>query len=132
MVDIDTMTADAAYDSEASHQYARERQGVRSLIPATIGRPTTKPPAGHWRRQMKARLHLTRYGQRWQVETVISMLKRLLGSELKARTYWSRYREMLLMAFTLNVMILVAICAAIKVFYRADLFQLKVRFVPSV
>lgn len=44
VVDIDTMTADAGYDSEASHQYARERQGVRSLIPATIGR---RSPALH-------------------------------------------------------------------------------------
>ena len=118
-VAIDTMAADAGYDSEASHQYARHQRHVRSLIPAAIGRPTAKPPSGYWRRQMKARLHLTRYGQRWQAETVHSMLKRLLGSELKARTYWSQNREMFLMAITLNVMILVALSWRYEVFYRA-------------
>lgn len=105
-VPIDAMAADAGYDSEATHQYARQRKGVRTLIPATIGRRTAKPPRGYWRRHMKSRLHLTRYGQRWQVETVNSMLKRLLGCELRARSYWSRCREMILMAITLNIMIL--------------------------
>jgi hypothetical protein len=85
-VGIDTLAADAGYDSEASHEYARSERHVRSLIPALIGRPTEKRPSGYWRGQMKARLHLTRYGQRWQAETVNSMLKRLLGSELRART----------------------------------------------
>jgi hypothetical protein len=103
---IDTLAADAGYDSEASHTYARTVHNMKTLIPPTIGRPTTKPPSGYWRRQMKARLHLTRYPQRWQIETVNSMLKRLLGSALRARQYWSRCREILLRALTLNVMIL--------------------------
>lgn len=101
-VAIAALAADAGYDSEATHLYAREECQIRSLIPATIGRPTDKRPAGYWRAQMKSRLHLTRYGQRWQVETVASMLKRLLTAELTARTYWSRCREMYLMAITLN------------------------------
>ena len=46
------------------------------------------------------------YGQRWQVETVNSMIKRLLGAALRARTYWSQSREILLRVLTLNVMIL--------------------------
>ena len=65
---IDTMAADAGYDSEASHTYARTVLKIRTLIPPTIGRPTDKPPSGYWRRQMKSRLHRTRYTQRWQVE----------------------------------------------------------------
>ena len=48
------------------------------------------------------------YGQRWQVETVNSMIKRLLDSALTARTYWSQCREISLKAITLNVMILLA------------------------
>jgi hypothetical protein len=65
-----TLAADAGYDSEGSHEYARYECGIRSLIPALIGRRTNKPPSGYWRRHMKARLHTTRYSQRWQVETV--------------------------------------------------------------
>ncbi len=96
---------------------SREQHGVRSLIPPLIGRPTEKPPSGYWRRQMKSRLHLTRYSQRWQVETVNSMLKRLMGSALRARTYWSQCREIFLRAITLNIMIL----RRLQGFYRADL-----------
>lgn len=105
-VRIETLAADAGYDGEHHHRFAREQQGVRTLIPPLIGRPTKKRPSGYWRRQMKSRLHLTRYSQRWQVETVNSMLKRLLGSALRARSYWSQCREIFLRAITLNIMIL--------------------------
>jgi len=50
-----------------------------------------------------------RYGQRWQVETVNSMLKRLLGSALRARKYWSRGREIALRLLPLNIMILATV-----------------------
>jgi hypothetical protein len=103
---IKTQLADAGYDAEHTHEFARRERGVRSLIPAKIGRQTHKPARGYWRRQMQRRLHLTRYTQRWQVETTHSMLKRLLGSALRARTYWSQCREIILRAITLNVMIL--------------------------
>src|SRR5262249_39606436 len=43
-VKLTTGLADAGYDSEANHRYARETRGVRSVIPAEVGRPTTKPP----------------------------------------------------------------------------------------
>jgi hypothetical protein len=109
------LAADAGYDSEQSHEYARDECGIRSLIPPLIGRPTDKPPSGYWRRQMKARLHTTRYTQRWQIETVNSMLKRLLDSALRARKRWNQYREIVLRSLTLNVMIL----RRYKVFYRA-------------
>jgi hypothetical protein len=103
---IHTLLADAGYDAEHSHVFAREERGVRSIIPPLIGRQTDKPARGFWRRQMQRTLQRTRYTQRWQVETVHSMLKRLLGSALRARSYWSQCRETLLRAITLNVMIL--------------------------
>jgi len=37
------MVADAGYDSEPNHRFARERCGIRTIIPAKHGRPTTKP-----------------------------------------------------------------------------------------
>jgi hypothetical protein len=99
--------ADAGYDSEPNHQYARETRGVLSFIPATAGRPTTKLPSGHYRRQMKQRLNKNygRYGQRWQAECGFSMFKRRLTSEVQARTYWSQCRQLLLMAITYNIML---------------------------
>ena len=46
------------------------------------------------------------YGQRVQVETVFSMIKRRLGEALGARTYHSQNRAMMLMVLTHNLMIL--------------------------
>jgi hypothetical protein len=85
--------------------------GVRSIIPPTIGRPTDKPPT-YWRRRMKRTLRTKRsrrrcgYTQRWQAETVVSMIKRNLGSALAGRTADSRKRDMLLKVLTHNVMII--------------------------
>jgi len=115
IVPIDALAADAGYDGEGTHVYARQQRGVRTLIPPLAGRPTKKLPTGYWRRKMAACLKHSRYGQRWQVETVISMLKRLLGAALRARQYWSQCREILLRSLTLNIMIL----WWIRVFYRA-------------
>lgn len=100
-----SLAADAGYDAEHAHVYGRSH-GVRTLIPPLIGRPTSKPPSGYWRRTMLRVLPRSRYGQRWQSETVNSMLKRLIGSALRARSYWSQCRELVLRALTLNVMIL--------------------------
>ncbi len=111
---VGTLLADAGFDSEGAHCLAREEYGLRTLIPPTRGRPTHKLPTGRWRRLMATRFDRQKYGQRWQVETVNSMIKRLLGSALRARTYWSQQREIVLRVLTHNIMIL-----RIKLFYRA-------------
>ena len=105
---ITTVLADAGYDGEWVHEFVRNELGSRTIIPATIGRPTSKPPNGRWRRVMKQRFERMKkkYGQRWQIETVNSMWKRLLGSAMRARCYWSQCREITLRAITLNIMIL--------------------------
>lgn len=109
---IETLLADAGYDSEANHVYARDEHGIRSIIPAASGRPTRKPASGKHRRLMQQlfqRAERLRYGQRWQVETVNFMIKHNLTDELTAQTYWSQCRQMWLLAITHNVMI--ALCS---------------------
>ena len=107
-VRIGAALADAGYDSEANHVYARESKGVRSFIPAKIGRPTSKPPSGRHRRRMKQRLNKKygRYGQRWQAESGFSMFKRRIGSVVNARSYWTQCEELLLKAITFNIMLI--------------------------
>jgi hypothetical protein len=105
-VRVDTLLADAGFDSEGAHVFAREEHGMRTIIPPTRGRPTTKLPTGRWRRVMATRFNKNKYGQRWQVETVNSMIKRLIDSALRARQYWSQWREITLRALTHNIMIL--------------------------
>lgn len=106
-VPIASALADAGYDSEANHRYARETCNLKSYIPAKIGRPTEKLPTGRYRRQMKLRLNKSygSYGQRWQAESGFSMFKRRLGSVVNSRRYWSQCRELMLMAITYNIML---------------------------
>jgi hypothetical protein len=105
-VKIAALAADAGYDSESAHMYAREECGARTLIPPTRGRPTTKRLKGYWRQRMKTRFNNKKYGGRWQIETVNSMIKRSMGSALRARTYWSQSREITLRVLTHNIMII--------------------------
>jgi hypothetical protein len=102
------MLADAGYDSEANHEYARQINTVKSFIPAKIGRPTKKLPTGRYRRQMKQRLnkHYGQYGQRWQAETGFSMLKRCLADTVQGRSYWSQCRDLWLLVITYNILLL--------------------------
>lgn len=104
---ITTITADAGYDAERAHTFARTTLGIRSIIPNRVGRPTTKLPAGKYRRLMALRFNKKLYGQRWMVETLNSMFKKRLGSFLRARTYQSQMREIMLRLFSFNVLILV-------------------------
>ena len=80
--------------------------GIESIIPPRAGRPTPKLPTGKWRCRMATSFDDASYGQRGQVETVMSMLKRRQGASLTARSAPTRDQEMGLMAITHNVMIL--------------------------
>ena len=112
---IGTLLADADDDAEWVHEHVGDEYGIGTVIPAERGRPSEKPPAGKWRRRMRRGLAKEKYGQRWQTETVNSMVKRRLGSALRTRGYWSQCREIILRVITHNVMIV----ARIRVFYRA-------------
>jgi len=104
---IQTMLADAGFDSQENHEYLREEHGILSIIPPTIGRPTEKPFRGKYRELMRRRWpnYQEAYGQRWQVETANSMIKRNLTDELMGRSYHARCREMRLLVITHNIMI---------------------------
>lgn len=107
---IKVAVADAGYDSEPNHRTARLDLGVRSIIPPRVGRPSDKPATAHFRRLMQQRFARKAdgkyYGQRWQAETVNSMIKRNLGSALRACTARARGKELLLRMLTHNIMIL--------------------------
>lgn len=109
-VKVQATVADAGYDSEPNHEYARDECGVRSFMPATLGRPSPKPPAGYYRRQMRQRLDKDYggYGQRAQVECTNSMLKRRLAGSVAARSYWAQCRELLLLVLTYQCMLVLS------------------------
>jgi hypothetical protein len=113
-VRLETLYGDAGYDAEWVHLVGREMLDVRTIIPAGIGRPTDKPPTGDYRRLMWQRLHLTCYGQRWQAETTVSMIKRRLGSAVNARSYWSQCRALMLKAIAHNILLLLCALHALE------------------
>jgi hypothetical protein len=115
IVRLSQLAADAGYDSEPNHKFARDHHGIRTIIPAKHGRPTDKLPTGRYRRLMKVRFDRLAYRHRSQVETVMSMIKRRQGAHVHGRSYHSQCRDLRLLALSHNVMILVAI----QVFYRA-------------
>jgi transposase len=110
-VEIQSLLADAGYDSEANHVLARLGCGIRSLIPATHGRSSKKPPTGHWRRVMREKFSTrtkrrqSGYTQRAQAETGFSMIKRRQGESVAARTFENQCNELRLMVLTHNLMI---------------------------
>ncbi len=124
---IHTLLADAGYDAEWAHEFLRHDLGIRSIIPAGIGRPTARLPSGRYRRMMKTRFPKKTYGQRWQVETVFSMIKRRLGATLAAKTRWSQDRALMLKVITHNIMI---ICYVLWGFLQSNMFSIWYRF-PS-
>jgi hypothetical protein len=110
---LGTVLADAGYDSHENHEIARRELKVRSLIKTGAGRPSVRPPASRYRRMMKKKLKGSQkgkiYGQRAQVETVNSMMKRNLGANLRARTPEGRRKELMLRALTHNIEILLSL-----------------------
>ena len=111
------LAADAGYDSESNHRFARDEHGIRTVIPPKHGRPTDKPATGRYRRLMQTRFDRPAYRSRVQVETVMSMIKRRQGSSVRGHNYWSQCRDLRLMALVHNVMILMLV----NVFYRASM-----------
>lgn len=105
-LDIDCLLADGGYDSESNHRLAREGVSIRSTVIRLNRRGKRSWPRQRYRRQMARRFPRRRYGQRWQAESVISRLKRRLGSALRARSDEARGRESNVKVFTHNLMIL--------------------------
>ena len=103
------VVADAGFDAEESHRFSHQDLAVASIIPPTAGRPSTKPATGPYRRMMQELFvsgdAADDYGQRWQSETVHSMIKRNQGSALRSRTSERRERELFLRVITHDVML---------------------------
>lgn len=110
-VEIVKLLADRGYDAEANHIFARESLNIFTLIPPRKSRLQTGPPKGRYRREMYYKLKKSRdeFGKRWQVETVISMIKRVLGQSVTGRSYWSQCRDIFLKAVVHNITLVAAL-----------------------
>jgi transposase len=113
----DRVLADAAFDSDAHHRFAREGLGIRSSVIPINPRRHHRVPSGTYRAQMARRFrpkpegsrHKRVFGQRWQAESAFSRHKRRLGSAVAGRSEQSRTRECFLRVLTHNLMLLAAV-----------------------
>jgi hypothetical protein len=104
---IDQLLGDAGYDAEANHKFCRQHLGIRSTVIAINSRYNKGGQlTGHYRNQMKNNFPKRKFGQRWQVESVMSRMKRRLGYALRGRTNESRSAECGLRVLTYNLMLL--------------------------
>lgn len=104
------LAADIGFDGEHHHRFLYEKLGgVIGIIPPERGRPRQSKKnrrSGFFRTFIHEHWPKHLYGQRWQVETFFSMLKRLLDSFLRAMNWRSQHREMCLKVLTLNLMLI--------------------------
>jgi hypothetical protein len=56
-----------------------------------------------YRRQLQLAFPRQAYGQRWKVETCISVVKRRFGGAVTARGYWQQVKQTLLRGITYNL-----------------------------
>jgi hypothetical protein len=104
---IDRLLGDAGYDAEANHKFCRQYLGIRSTVIAINNRRGKRGElTGYYRNQMKNNFPKRKFGQRWQVESVMSRMKRRLGYALRSRTNESRSTECVMRVLTYNLMLL--------------------------
>jgi len=111
---IDTLLADAGYDSEANHATCRRQSGIRATVIALNWRGSRKWPQAKYRRQMVRRFrkkprgsrHKRVYGQRWQIESAFSRNKRRLGASVAATKWINQKTEILFKVLAHNIMLL--------------------------
>lgn len=103
---VKSVLADAGYDSENNHRVARKELGVGRTAIRLNRRSSSGPPKGRYRAQMFWNFPWRRYGQRAQVESVISRFKRRLGSTLRAKQPAAQANEILWRVVTYNLMLL--------------------------
>lgn len=108
--EFDVLLADAGYDSEANHRHCREHLQVESLIPAKKRRCVTVIARTPYRSLMVQVLgspgdpcRRRIYGQRWKVETLVSVIKRKWGEALSARCERTQAIQALLHGLVYNL-----------------------------
>jgi hypothetical protein len=97
------LLAAGGYDSEANHRWWREDLGLESIIPPVTGRPSRGMTTRPYRRQRPLAFPRQVYGQRWKVETLISVVKRRFGGAVTARRYWPQVKQTLLRGIAYNL-----------------------------
>jgi hypothetical protein len=114
---------DKGYDSEEIHKLIRDTLNSCSLIP--VRNRKRKRITGYYRKQIALSSDEEKYHQRNKVETVFSVMKRMLGEALKARKYRLQIKEIKIKVVLYNLSRRIStflFLVLIEGFYRARIF----------
>jgi len=103
---LDCVLADAGYDAESNHEFARLEQGVRSSVIDLNRRGGRRWSKTKYRRQMYRRFCRIKYRQRVQIESAISRFKRRLTASLRGRSRTTQCHEVHLRVLTHDLLLL--------------------------
>ena len=108
LIKIKQVLADKGNDSEFNHTLCRDFLSIKeSIIPTKRKNAwNRKWPKTNYRRKMKKNFPSKKYGQRWQVESVFSRLKRKFGSYLNAKKWEYQINEIVLKVLMYNLAII--------------------------
>jgi len=107
-LNIDRLLADAGYDAESNHVYARTQLGIRSTVICLNRRGGRRWAKTKYRRQMYRRFPKLKYRQRAQIESTIARFKRRLTSSLRGRSRPTQATEVHLRVLTHDLLLLAA------------------------
>jgi hypothetical protein len=100
---IKRTVGDKGFDDERNHRFSREELGAFSIIPARKNRSSDYRTRRKYRREMRAGYSEKDYHQRSKMETINSVMKRIMGSTVRARLCKCQNREILFRVFAYNI-----------------------------
>jgi hypothetical protein len=100
---IKQTVGDKGYNDERNHRFSREELGAYSIIPARKNRSPDYRTTGKYRREMRSGYLEADYHQRSKMETINSVIKRRMGSTIRARLCGCQNREILFRVFAYNI-----------------------------
>jgi hypothetical protein len=102
MVPVDTVVADRGYDSEQNHVSAQNLGILHTIIRPKYEHLQVWKTRGFHRKMMKRGFDWKRYHHRSKMETIFSVIKRMLGEHIMSRYVLTQNREALYRVIAYN------------------------------
>lgn len=93
---------DKGYDAEKNHELLRDELHAQSIIPARQQHVPVWRTRGRYRKQMKKGYSKKTYHQRSKDETIFSVIKRVMGDEVRSVKTRAQNNEMRLKIISYN------------------------------
>jgi hypothetical protein len=100
---LSAVVADKGYDSEDNHVLVREKLDGYSIIPPRYEQVPIWKTRGRYRKEMKRGYNKILYNHRNKDETIVSVIKRLVGEHITSRLIRMQNRELTFRCIAYNV-----------------------------